>query len=204
VAFIDKLLNPNESVVLDLRPHWWYWVKPALVLAVAVVAALLVRVFADGSVETTLTWVAVAAIVAAAIWLVVRYVHWMTTRFIVTTFRIVYRRGLLSKSGIEIPLERVNNVNFHQGFFEQIIGAGDLLIESAGEQGSSHFTDIRQPDDVKNVITHQIDQALGRRSNPAPAAAPDVYAQLEKLADLRDRGVITDEEFEAQKAKLLG
>ena len=39
---------------------------------------------------------------------------------------------------------------------------------------------------------------------PAPAAAPDPVAQLEKLADLKDRGILTDAEFAAQKAKILG
>jgi hypothetical protein len=44
---------------------------------------------------------------------------------------------------------------------------------------------------------------------PAPAAAPpaapqpDLADQLRKLADLRDAGVLTDDEFAAQKAKLL-
>ena len=38
----------------------------------------------------------------------------------------------------------------------------------------------------------------------APAAAPSVPEQLEQLADLRDRGVLSPEEFEAQKAKILG
>jgi hypothetical protein len=42
---------------------------------------------------------------------------------------------------------------------------------------------------------------------PAPAAAPsqtEVIAQLKSLAELRDQGILTEEEFAAQKAKLLG
>jgi membrane protease subunit (stomatin/prohibitin family) len=38
----------------------------------------------------------------------------------------------------------------------------------------------------------------------APAAAPDYAAELEKLAQLRDQGVITAEDFEAKKKQLLG
>jgi membrane protease subunit (stomatin/prohibitin family) len=37
----------------------------------------------------------------------------------------------------------------------------------------------------------------------APAAAPSSIDQLEKLGELRDKGVLTEEEFETQKAKLL-
>jgi hypothetical protein len=39
---------------------------------------------------------------------------------------------------------------------------------------------------------------------PAPAAATDVVAQLQGLADLKDRGILTEEEFAAQKSKILG
>jgi hypothetical protein len=39
---------------------------------------------------------------------------------------------------------------------------------------------------------------------PAPAATPDYTAELERLAQLRDQGVITPEDFEAKKKQLLG
>ena len=38
----------------------------------------------------------------------------------------------------------------------------------------------------------------------APAAAPSVYDQLSQLATLHDQGALTDDEFTAAKAKLLG
>ena len=38
---------------------------------------------------------------------------------------------------------------------------------------------------------------------PAPAAAPDPIAQLKQLAELRDQGILTDAEFQAQKTKIL-
>ena len=38
---------------------------------------------------------------------------------------------------------------------------------------------------------------------PAPAAAPDTVSQLKELADLKNQGILTDAEFEAQKAKIL-
>ena len=39
---------------------------------------------------------------------------------------------------------------------------------------------------------------------PPAAAAPDPIQQLKDLADLKDRGILTDEEFAAQKARILG
>jgi hypothetical protein len=38
---------------------------------------------------------------------------------------------------------------------------------------------------------------------PAPAPAPDPIAQLKELAELKSQGILTDAEFEAQKAKIL-
>ena len=57
------------------------------------------------------------------------------TYFVVTSRRVIYRSGVVSKRGVEIPLERINNINFHQRLIDRIIGAGDLDIESAGKDG---------------------------------------------------------------------
>ena len=82
--------------------------------------------------------VGVVAIVWAG-WLVLKYLQWTMTYFVVTSRRVIYRTGVLSKKGVEIPLERINNINFHQRIIDRIIGAGDLDIESAGPGRSDPF-----------------------------------------------------------------
>ena len=116
-----------------------------------------------------------------------------------TSDRLIARRGVLAKSGIEIPLERVNNVSFNQGVFERLIKAGDLLIESGGEDGQQRFTDILRPDEVQNLIHLQMEENRRRSST----GTVDAAGQLEKWEALRDRGTITEEEFERQKRRLL-
>ena len=152
------------------------------------------------------------------VWLVLKYFQWTYTHFVVTSDRVIFRTGVISKRGVEIPLERINNINFHQGPFERIIGAGDLDIESAGRTGQSHFDDVRHPDAVQQEIYRQMEAnsrktagyagaaARGPAPAPAPAAAvPDsVPEQIEQLAALRDAGHITQAEFDAKKAELLG
>ena len=64
---------------------------------------------------------------------------------------------MISKRGVEIPLERINNINFHQRMIDRIIGAGDLDIESAGKDGQSHFDFIRHPDGVQQEIYRQME-----------------------------------------------
>jgi hypothetical protein len=91
--------------------------------------------------------------------------------------------------------------------FERLIGIGDLVIESAGEHGQSTFSDIRDPEAVQLQIYRQMDANGRRRGGYAPAVAPErppgVLTDLERLADLRDRGAVTEEEFQAKKRELL-
>ena len=108
-------------------------------------------------------------IVVTGLWTVHRYLKWATTNFVITSDRVIYRSGIIAKSGIEIPLERVNNVSFSQGIFERVIDAGDLLIESGGEDGKQRFTDIRGPERVQNLIHAQMEVNETRRCNPLAA-----------------------------------
>lgn len=202
-----KLLNADETIAVDLHPHWWYFAEAAAALIGSIILAIIaLSVLESGGFKTFVLWVLIAAIVLSAVWLVIRYMKWATTNFVITSDRVVFRHGVIAKSGIEIPLDRVNNVNFNQGIFERMIGAGDLLIESGGEDGQQRFTDVRHPERVQQVIHAQIgDTSRRRTSYGVPAGtSPDVAQQLERLEGLRDRGSITPEEFENQKRRLLG
>jgi uncharacterized membrane protein YdbT with pleckstrin-like domain len=103
---------------------------------------------------------------------------------------------------VEIPLERVNNVNFSQSLVERLLGVGDLLIESGGQDGQQTFTDIAQPEKVQNIIHSTIQARGGIRSEATPGSS-SIAGELERLEALRDRGTITDDEFLEQKRRLL-
>lgn len=204
MAYPSRLLNDNETVSVDLHPHWWFLAGPVAAMSAAIVAGS-VTLFvteADSTLRRIVGWATIAAIVAAAVWLLSRYARWLTTHFVITNRRVIFRTGLVTKRGIEIPLDRVNTVHFHQGLFERFLGAGDLLIESGGETGRQRFTDIRQPDRVQRVI-HAEMEAREQRIAGAPGVA-DIAWQLERLEALLLRGTLTPEEFERQKRRLLG
>ena len=169
MPYPKKLLNDYETVALDLHPHWWYFAEPVMSLVGSIVLGILVRVLLDGDAEKVLTWVAIVLIVLCALWLVARYMKWATTNFVITSDRVIFRSGVFAKSGIEIPLERVNNVLFNQSIFERMLGAGDLLIESGGEDGQQRFTDIRRPERVQNLIHAQMEVNESRRFTVPPA-----------------------------------
>jgi uncharacterized membrane protein YdbT with pleckstrin-like domain len=160
----------------------------------------------DGVLGDALGFVALAAIVLSAGWLTKQAVEWRFTYFVVTDDRIIYQRGVLARHSKSITIDKVHDVATNQSIFERFLGVGDVRIESGGEDGSSTFTDINRPIYVKNTIND-----LMRATPPARGgfvAAPsgearDVVSQLERLEGLLDRGTITQDEFEAQKRRLL-
>jgi membrane protein YdbS with pleckstrin-like domain len=207
VAFDRKLLHEHEDLVLDLRPHWWYMAEPtAALVASAVVGLLLVVYGGDETVWDILKYGAMALIVACLIWFGARYAKWITTNFVVTSDRLVYRSGVVAKKGIEIPLERVNTVFFNQSVFERMLGAGDLSIESGGETGKQTFSDIRKPSAVQNEVYRQMELNNTRMyggMGASQAAAPSIPDQIAQLDALRQQGVLSETEFAEKKAELL-
>jgi uncharacterized membrane protein YdbT with pleckstrin-like domain len=205
-----KLLNDYEELAVDLHPHWWYFAEAVAALVATIILGIVVLVVNP---DSWIKWLVLVLIVGSAIWVLVRYLRWATTNFVITSDRVIFRHGVVAKSGIEIPLERVNSVHFSQSVFERMIGAGDLLIESGAEGGQQRFTDVKNPDKIQNLIHAQMEQNESRMfhgtAHPSSPAAPagasvDVAHQLERLEALRDRGTLTPAEFEAQKQRLLG
>ncbi len=202
MAFPSRLLNQGETKILDLRPHWSTFALPALVL-VAALGILVVLSAADWP-----EWLQVAAAVATLVALVrfaLRYARWASTNFVVTSDRLIHRKGLVAKEGIEIPLERVNTVFFRQSVLERMLRFGDLVIESGGERGRQAFSDIPRPSLVQNEIYRQIEDNHERMYSGRNRAEGglSLVEQLERLDELCRRGVLTRAEFEKEKSQLL-
>lgn len=204
MAYPRKLLNENETVALDMNPHWWFFAKAIVGIVVFAILGLFSLTLDDGrTLRTLLGWIAIVGIIASAAFLVDRYARWSTTYFVITSDRVIYRSGVVRKQGIEIPLERVNNVSSNQSVIERMLGTGDLLIESGGESGQQRFTDIKNPSRVQNMI-HSQREANNQRMFSGGNAGTDAATQLEKLEGMLERGTLTREEFEAEKRRLLG
>lgn len=208
MGYPQRKLNQDETIALDLHPHWWYFAEPAFSLAGASILGILLVAKVDHSSGwfDAGSYTVIGLLIVCALWLTGRYLKWITTNFVITSQRLIFRQGVFAKSGIEIPLDRVNNVNFNQSIFERILGAGDLLIESGGKDGQQRFTDIKHPDRVQSLIHAEIEQLGNRRSGNGGAShlQIDVAEQLERLEGMLERGTLTDDEFDAQKRRLLG
>ena len=209
MPFPKRLLNPGEEIAADLHPHWLFFFGPGLAFVASALFGVVALAGPDGSsnIGKFVRWLALAALALSVGWLLGRYLKWLTTNLTITNDRIVYRYGVVAKQGMEIPIERVNNVSFRQGILERLFGNGDLTIESGGEDGQQNFSHVRNPASVQGLIHSQMDRVEQRVKGGGPASTPaavDVADQLERLEGLMERGAINRDEFEAQKAKLLG
>jgi uncharacterized membrane protein YdbT with pleckstrin-like domain len=156
LPFPRRLLNDDESVVLDLRPHWWGLVGATFVLAVALGVAIAVSILVHGTAHDPVLIVTLIVVLVALVRFVTRYIRWATTNIVVTNHRLILRSGVLSKTGREIPLERINDIAYHQSFFDRLIRSGDLIVESAGERGQETLRRVPDPTRVQQEIYRQM------------------------------------------------
>jgi len=187
MSFPTRLLGPGEEVHLDSRPNWSYLFWPS-VFTILVLAGCVATVVLWTSAPLVAGWVLLGVGLAALAYLGARYLGWRTTTFVVTSQRIVYRTGVLRRTGREIPIGRVQDVTYHQSVVERIVRAGSLTVESAGRQGQDPFPDISRPDEVQSLINRVVAQSLGgypaaqvpaavvRSEDAQPAATPSVHA----------------------------
>ena len=200
MGFPTKLLNEGEQVVLDLHPHWWFLAPPVT----AVIVTLIATAVSAAEFSQVVTYVLAGVLALEVIWLLVRYARWVSTSLVLTNHRLVHRSGIVAKSGREIPLDHINDISYEQHFFERLIGAGDVLIESAGRDSQERFEDLPHPGRIQNEIYRQIEAAKERQADRMAGRRDlSIPEQIEKLDELCRRGVITRAEFDAKKAQLL-
>ena len=175
------MLAKDEEVVLHRHPHWKRLTAPVLVLiAISAVAA-----FGAGYVNQV-NWEPTAKrvvlLVILAVWLVVvgwltvwPFLNWLTTHFVITDRRVMFRHGLITRSGIDIPLARINSVEFRHGLLDRVLRTGTLIIESAS-QDPLEFHDIPRVEQVHSLLYHEVFDTLGseesdNRSSRRPPTA---------------------------------
>lgn len=207
MAFPRKLLIDKEELILELRPHPIALARAVLVTVAVVVGWIVLfnKVVDLSDVPGKL--VALAGFVVLVIWPVRDTVEFLTSYFVVTSDRVIHREGWIAKRSMEIPLEAINDVRFNQNVFDRMINSGDVMISSASTHGTETFRDIRNPEEVQKTIYHEGElnqQRMVSGAGPGKGPSGSVADELAKLDKLRAEGVISEEEFATQKAKLLG
>lgn len=171
MAFPRRLLGDDEQMVLDMHPHWKQLLLPSLLLPILVgVSTYLLFVVPAGTVRTPLQW----TIIAIAVLVLLRFtvwpwITWQTTHYVLTTRRVIIRRGVLGRSGRDIPLTRVNDVSFHHSLFERMLRCGTLTIESAGEHGQVVLPEVPDVELVQREVYRYVEQESRRLVGPERA-----------------------------------
>ncbi|AIY45717.1 PH domain-containing protein [Mycolicibacterium fortuitum] len=172
MGYPENVLAKDEQVVLHRHPHWKRLIGPVLVLILTTAASAFVA-----AVVNTMDWQATAKnvlfIVIGVIWLVVigwltvwPFLSWWTTHFVITDRRVMFRHGLLTRSGIDIPLARINSVEFRHGLTDRLMRTGTLIIESAS-QDPLEFHDIPRVEQVHSLLYHEVFDTLGDEESPS-------------------------------------
>jgi uncharacterized membrane protein YdbT with pleckstrin-like domain len=200
MAWPQDALTQGETIVTSFRPHWKLLFVPFVWGLAVLVVFIGLEVAFDGLAKFT----GIIAVGLLLYFVVRPLVNWWFTRYVLTSERLITRKGLIAQSGIEIPLERITNVNFSQSVFERIVGAGDLLVESAGETGQSSFVNIPHPDRFQAILYKTREARSIDLSTGTPKAIPSEPTDaIRKLAGLRDDGLITEEEYERKRREIL-
>ncbi|NNF02728.1 MAG: PH domain-containing protein [Bacteroidia bacterium] len=200
-------LKENEKIAAIVRKHWFVLVRPAILVLFSIIVTV---IFPDPSV------VGILGIFTAImiLWLIYRIIDRNSNIWVVTNLRVVDEHGVFSSNSKETPLNKINNVSFRQPLFGRIFNYGHMEIQSAAESGTTIHRWIQNPQLLKNTITesqerYRQDQLKDQADNLASAftksgpASMTMADELQKLYLLKEKGVITEEEYQKGKDKLL-
>jgi uncharacterized membrane protein YdbT with pleckstrin-like domain len=166
VPYPDKLLADDEEVVRHLHPHWLtlFWPVVGFLLLVGAASFGAALVPASSSQGLLRLVVVVVAVLLILIFCLVPLLRWRTTSYVITTHRLLFRAGILSRRGRDIGLSRITDVSYSQTLWERLINSGTLTIESAGESGATTLKEIPDSDGVQQLLNHMIEEDADRRA----------------------------------------
>jgi uncharacterized membrane protein YdbT with pleckstrin-like domain len=221
MSYAEGLLAKNERILYRGRQHWLAPISDSLRPIVLVLLGLLLLVLAlvhFGPADFLgLGWTGISAIVllVGLVWFGIIYFTWRAQEYVITTRRVLKVEGLFDKKSGDSSLDKINDAVLKQGIVARLLHYGDLDILTANEEAIDRYQMLAQAVDFKKAMLDAKnmleDGYRGSVATPPPAAATarpsgseDVAGTLARLAELRDKGAITQAEFEKKKAELLG
>jgi uncharacterized membrane protein YdbT with pleckstrin-like domain len=172
MGYPQKLLNGNESIVYEMRPHWRSLVFPvvALLLTVGIGSYLYAKAggLDEGGSRSVLQWaIGLAALFVIVVWVIRPVVYWYSTIYVLTDHRIIIRTGIIARRGRDMPLSRVNDVSFGHTVIERFLNCGTLVVESAATQGQLVIANVPNVETIQREIyrLHDEDDTRRRRES---------------------------------------
>jgi uncharacterized membrane protein YdbT with pleckstrin-like domain len=147
-------LSPGEQVIFEGHPSWraiiGFYLKGVLVAAIV---GALAKIFGSGSGTVFLI-----VLVILAVTVLVGFIKRVTTTYRITNRRLNIKRGIVSREIQETRLERVQNVNYRQTFYQRVVQIGDVDFDTAASDDYNFiFAGVADPGEV----VERVDQATG-------------------------------------------
>jgi membrane protein YdbS with pleckstrin-like domain len=147
-----KLLFDGEYVVLSVRGHGKALIWPVVVVFVVMGGALTALMMKPND-TVVAAGVAVVAVPLLVVLSLVPFLRWMSSTYTVTNRRLITRQGILTRTGRDIPLFRINDVAYEKGLLDRLLGCGTLIISDATEKAGVVLPDIPHVEQVQLQIS---------------------------------------------------
>ncbi|MFR9753487.1 PH domain-containing protein [Nocardia sp. 004] len=160
MGYPEDVLAPGEQLLLHRHPHWKMLFLPIVTLIVVTALAGFAAGFISRQTEGTTRSAWLIAVLVVYLVLIgwrcaAPIISWKSTHFILTNRRMLVREGVLTHSGIDIPMSRISSVQFRHGLFDRLLGTGTLIIESASSE-PLEYDDIPSVQRVHSLLYHQV------------------------------------------------
>jgi membrane protein YdbS with pleckstrin-like domain len=149
--------QPGEDVLLVVRKHWWFLVKPGWPVLLSVVALITVIVCSITYPKQLTLWLvmiaaAFVAVLATGGWFAYRELaRWWYETYIITNNRIINARGVLEPTRQQTPIEKVQQVGVGvESFLGLLLHFGTIHVYLAG--GDFYIRDVPNPRGVRDAI----------------------------------------------------
>jgi uncharacterized membrane protein YdbT with pleckstrin-like domain len=224
----DSLLATGERVLLVRQRHWltfleagrWFMLALVIGLVAGALDAWVPNDGVAGPISTLLHYAFWIALGVGLIGLVWYFLVWRVERYLVTTRRVIEAGGLINKYTHDTSLQAITDMNVGHPWLGRIVGYGEIDLLTAAEAGTSKIRFLPDADGFKKALLdakqeHELEVGGGRAVQEAvaavqtePAASDGMSAEeldnaLSRLADMKDRGLITQAEFDQKKSELL-
>jgi uncharacterized membrane protein YdbT with pleckstrin-like domain len=168
MGYPQKLLAPDEIIKLETKPHWRAVIVPSIVLIATVFFTALITSWIlswDGMQWLQwLRWVVIGgAIFILVVWAIGPFLRWLTTDYVFTDRRIIVRKGIITRTGKDMPLAKINNVSFAVPAMGRVFNYGALNIQSAGENDGLYISGVPDVEDIQRMVYELIEADEQRR-----------------------------------------
>lgn len=153
---------------MRLHAHGKTLVRPASILLLIIAAAVIMVIFLphNSAALAVRLLVGAAALAAAIVWFGVPLLKWRTTTYELTNRRLRLRKGIVTRSGRDFPLNRISDVSFQQGLIDRVFGCGRLIVESPGEHGQLVLSEIPEVRHVQGILFQLVGDEVNRAGRP--------------------------------------